>query len=249
MIYILGAIHTQSYWNEINQKNASDMMLEGHSPNEIIDWLINNDSENNPSIRQYGVVDLISGGRSDAYTGENCFDYKNHIIGDTYSIQGNILLGQEILDNMENSFLTTYGTFEEKLIASIMSANITGADTRCYPYGTPAISAFIRVSKPEDNTNSLFMDLNVGNPPLTVNPLDSLESLYWDWKKENYLLGDINYDYNVDIIDIIILSNYVNGSQSIGSHEFLPADINMNNEIEITDIYLLLYNIIGLAGI
>ena len=29
-----------------------------------------------------------------SYTGQNCFDYKNHIIGDNYAIQGNILLGQ-----------------------------------------------------------------------------------------------------------------------------------------------------------
>ena len=52
----VGAIHTQSYWNGANQNNASDLMDEGASPAEIIDYLINNDIGNNPSIRQYGIV-------------------------------------------------------------------------------------------------------------------------------------------------------------------------------------------------
>ena len=39
--------------------------------------------------------------------------WKGHKVGDTYAIQGNILLGQSILDNMEEAFLTQYGTFEE----------------------------------------------------------------------------------------------------------------------------------------
>ena len=102
---------------------------------DIIDWLIENDAQNDPTIRQYGIVDLLEGGRSAAFTGENCSDFKGHKIGDTYAIQGNILLGQSILDDMEEAFLTQYGTFEEKLMASLMAANVVGADTRCTPYG------------------------------------------------------------------------------------------------------------------
>ena len=130
----LGAIHTQSYWNAINQDSASSLMEQGYSPQEIIDWLVDNDAQNDPTIRQYGAVDLIEGGRSAAFTGENCSDFKGHKIGDTYAIQGNILLGQSILDNIEEAFLTQYGTFEEKLMASLMAANVVGADTRCTHY-------------------------------------------------------------------------------------------------------------------
>ena len=93
----LGAIHTQSYWNAVNQDSASSLMEEGYSPQEIIDWLVENDAQNDPTIRQYGAVDLIEGGRSAAFTGENCSDFKGHKVGDTYAIQGNILLSQSIL--------------------------------------------------------------------------------------------------------------------------------------------------------
>ena len=65
------------------------------------------------------------------------------------------------------------GNFEDKLFSALMAANISGADSRCAPYGTPAISAFIRVANIYDSTDSLYLDINVPNAPLTINPLDS----------------------------------------------------------------------------
>ena len=244
----VGAIHTQSYWNAINQDSASSLMDQGYAPQDIIDWLVANDAQNDPTIRQYGIIDLIEGGRSAGYTGENCFDFKGHKLGENYAIQGNILLGQSILDDMEAAFLTQYGTFEEKLMAALMAANVTGADTRCTPYGTPAISAFIRVAGPEDQLDSLYMDLNVDSAPLTLNPLDSLNVLYWDWKISHYILGDINFDQNTDVVDILILADHIQGYQSILEFAFNPADLNMNGALEITDLYLLVYQIIGIIG-
>jgi len=244
----LGVIHTQSYWNSMNQDSASSLMENGFSPQEIIDWLIDNDAQNDPTIRQYGIVDLLDGGRSAAFTGDNCSDFKGHKIGDTYAIQGNILLGQSILDSMEEAFLTQYGTFEERLMASLMAANVTGADTRCTPYGTPAISAFIRVASFDDSEDSLFLDINVNNAPLTLNPLDSLHSLYWDWKISKYFLGDIDYDGEIGICDIIILADHLNDGQSIHDHAIPAGDINMNGVLDITDLFLLLYQIIGIIG-
>ena len=244
----VGAIHTQSYWNAINQDSAASLMDQGYSPQNIIDWLVENDAENNPAIRQYGIIDLIDGGRSAGFTGENCFDFKGHKLGENYAIQGNILLGQSILDDMEAAFLTQYGTFEEKLMASLMAANVTGADTRCTPYGTPAISAFIRVADPDNSEDSLYMDINVNNAPLTLNPLDSLNVLYWDWKISHYILGDINFDRKTDVVDILVLADHIQGYQSILEFAFNPADLNMNGALEITDLYLLVYQIIGIIG-
>ena len=52
----VGAIHTQSYWTGSNQNYASSLMDLGYSPNEIIEELIDNDSGNNPTIRQYEFI-------------------------------------------------------------------------------------------------------------------------------------------------------------------------------------------------
>jgi uncharacterized Ntn-hydrolase superfamily protein len=177
----VGAIHTQSWWNAQNQNNARQRMNEGYSPQEIIDWLVANDAQNNPTIRQYGVVDLIDGGRSAGYSGINCSDYKGHNLAPTYAIAGNILLGQEILDDMEAGFVDTPGSLADKLMAALQGANVPGADTRCLSDGKPAISAFIRVARPHDEPGGYYLDLNVNNTAPAQNPIDMLQVLYDEW--------------------------------------------------------------------
>jgi len=244
----VGAIHTQSYWNQSNQDSASSLMNLEYSPEEIIDWLIENDAQNNPSIRQYGIIDLIDDGRSAGFTGENCFDYKNHILGQTYAIQGNILLGQEILDSMEIAFTSTYGTLDEKLIAALLAANVSGADTRCLPYGTPALSAFIRMAKSEDENDSFFMDINVQSCPTNLSPIDSLFTLYWDWKSSQTMMGDINFDRKIDIHDLMIMADFMGGNGIPSELEIEVGDLNGDESIGLMDIYLMLYEIIGIIG-
>ena len=241
----IGAIHTQALWNSINQDSASSLLDQGYTPEAIIDWLINNDAENNPSVRQYGVIDIIHGGNGAGYTGDNCYNYKNHIVGQDYVILGNILLGQEVLDTMEIAFTNQYGTLEEKMISAIMAANIVGADTRCEIYGTPAISAFIKLSSSDNLSDSLYLDININGLPLTINPLDSLFSLYWDWKRTKYQIGDNNFDKKVNIFDILILSDYINQYLEISEYVLQTGDLNLSGNIEITDLFLLVYDIIG----
>lgn len=178
-----GAIHTQAYYREGNQLNARARMEEGMSPAEIIDWLIENDVQNYPSYRQYGIVDFDSSGspRAAAFTGENCDDYKDHIVGPNYAIQGNILLGPEILDSMESRFLNTEGMLAEKLMAALQGANVVGADTRCTDEGVSSLSAFVRVAQADDTTGVFFLDLNVPTTPYGVEPIDSLQVLFDQW--------------------------------------------------------------------
>ncbi|MBD3161124.1 MAG: DUF1028 domain-containing protein [Candidatus Eisenbacteria bacterium] len=180
----VGVIHTQSYWNSQNQNYARSLMDQGYSPEAIIDSLVANDAQNNPSIRQYGIVDLVDGGRSAAFTGENCLDYKNHLLGPTYAIQGNILLGPEVLELMETGFLTTVGSLADKLMAALQGANFPGADRRCLEDGKSSISAFIRVANPEDEPGAYHLDLNVNNTGPGVEPIDVLQGLYDEWRLE-----------------------------------------------------------------
>lgn len=178
-----GGIHTQAYWLSGNQQNAYNRMVEGLSPQEIIDWLVANDIQNNPTRRQYGIVDTDENGhpRSAAYTGVNCDDYKDHIVGPNYAIQGNILLGQHILDSMEARFLNTEGSLAEKLMSALQGANMPGADTRCLNQGTSSLSAFVRVAKEDALPGDWWCDLLVPSTPYGVEPIDSLQVLFDSW--------------------------------------------------------------------
>ncbi len=178
----VGAIHTQSYWHPSNQQYAKQLMNDGFSPQQIIDSLVANDVQNNPGIRQYGVVDLFGeSARSAAFTGENCLDHKNHITGPNFAIQGNILLGQQILDSMEARFLNTEGELVCKLMAALQGANVAGADTRCLSNGTSSLSAFVRVAKPDDDEDSLYVDFRVPKVFPGAEPIDQLQTIVDNW--------------------------------------------------------------------
>ncbi|MEM7087226.1 MAG: DUF1028 domain-containing protein [Bacteroidota bacterium] len=178
----VGAIHTQSFYLPANQNAARVRMEAGDSPQEIIDWLIANDAQGDPSARQYNVVDLNAGNpRSAAYTGPNCFAEFIHITGPNYAIAGNILISEDVVNDMETAFLNTSGTLADKLMAALQGAKRPGADSRCLDDGVSSLSAFLRVADPDD-TNSdygnLSLDLNVWVTSTVFEPIDALQEAY-----------------------------------------------------------------------
>lgn len=179
-----GAIHTQAQWNATNQNTARAKMLEGLAPAAVVDWMKTHDAGFSANTRQYGVVDFSPAGnpRSAAFTGTNCLDWKGHRTGPNYSIQGNILLGPQILDSMEAHFLAATGTLADRLMYALQGAKVVGADTRCTANGTSSLSAFVRVAKPSDPANQFYLDLNVPSLPAKMEPIDSLQRLYDQWK-------------------------------------------------------------------
>lgn len=176
----IGAINTQAYYLTQNQNNATARMNAGDTPQEIIDWLVANDVQGNPTVRQYGVVRIIGGqGYSAAHTGTNTDDYKGHRIGPNYAIQGNILWGPEILDSMEANFISTGGSLAHKLMAALQGANVAGADSRCFDNGTSSLFAFLKVAQPDDVFGNPSLVLGVDFLDNTgIEPIDSLQGLF-----------------------------------------------------------------------
>ncbi len=275
----VGAIHTQAYYLPANQNYAASLMDQGYSPNEIIQLLEENDIQNNPSIRQYGIVDLYSGNnygmlyeyecneiegavwygnpnsgelgecsdavisRSASFTGNNCSDWKGHIHGINYAIQGNILLSEDILMGIEEGFLNTNGALDQKLMAALQGAKVPGADTRCLDEGISTLSAFIRVAKSDDN-NDYYMDLNVNSvipyynqTGIWIDPVDTLQTLYDEWYDSSftYDLGDINQDLSINILDIIELVNAILNGDITGIAFYL-SDLNGDGILNIQDL-------------
>jgi len=178
-----GAIHTQSFYLAGNQANARMRMEAGDNPDEIITWLALNDVQGNNSVRQYGVVDFDDNGvgRAKAFTGLNCLDVKGQRVGSNYAIQGNILISVAILDSMEARFLNSTGTLAERLMYSLQGANVPGADSRCLDEGVSSLSAFVRVARPDDEEDNLYLDLNVPVTAFGVEPIDELQTLFDAW--------------------------------------------------------------------
>ncbi len=176
----VGAINTQAYYDPTNQANARERMNMGETPSQIIQWLIDNDVTGQPQIRQYGIVAFVEGSpESAAHTGSATNNYKNHITGPNYSIQGNILLGQEILDSMEARFLDAGGDLACKLMAALQGAKTVGADTRCTANGTSSLFAFVKVAQPADTfgSPSLVVSVRTKNGQ-GIEPIDTLQTKF-----------------------------------------------------------------------
>jgi len=195
----VGAIHTQSFYLPANQNAARVRMEAGDSPQEIIDWLVANDAQGDPSARQYNVVDLNTGSpRSAAFTGPNCFAEFIHITGPNYAIAGNILISEDVVNDMEAAFLSTSGTLADKLMAALQGAKRPGADSRCLDDGVSSLSAFLRVADPTDTDSSygnLTLDLNVWVTSTVFEPIDALQEAY-----DNFLSVDGQDLINNDIV-------------------------------------------------
>lgn len=235
-----GVIHTQSFYLAANQIYARSLMNMGLSPEQIRDSLIAHDAQGNPTVRQYGIVDLIGGGRTAAYTGINCFDYKNDILGPTYAIQGNILLGQQILDSMQARFLRATGTLADKMMAALQGAKVVGADTRCTGRNTSSISAFIRMGRPQDTLGTLYLDLNVNNTPVGRDPIDSLQILYNNW-----LTSIKNISTEIPI-SIELYQNYPNPFNPNTNIKFdIPRSTSGGARGETQDVRIVIYNVLG----
>jgi len=176
----IGAINTQAWYNATNQANATNRMNFGDTPNQIIDWLVLNDVQSMPELRQYGIVAMVNGSpQAAAYTGVSTDNYKNHIIGDNYAVQGNILLGQEVLDSMEARFLNETGDLTCKLMAALQGANMVGADARCSSNGTSSLFAFVKVAQASDIFGSPSFNISVRTHSNSgIEPIDSLQILF-----------------------------------------------------------------------
>lgn len=227
-----GVIHSQASYVAANQNYARSLFLMGLSPQQIIDSLIAHDVSNNPTIRQYGIVKSTTTQRA-GYTGVNCLNYKNHITGPTYMIQGNILLGQQILDSMEARFNREPGSLAKKLMAALQGAKVIGADTRCASLNKSSISAFLRIGRTQDTLGSLYLDLRVNNTPTNRDPIDSLQVLFNMWnpsqivKLENEIPGRFD-----------LFNNYPNPFNPVTTLKLsIPSQLNGQNiKLNIYDI-------------
>jgi uncharacterized Ntn-hydrolase superfamily protein len=219
-----GAIATQASYLQTNQQNARWEFLGGDSPTQIISWLQANDAANDPTVRQYGVVRMNAGyPQTAAHTGSNCLNYKNHKLGPNYSIQGNILLGAQVLDSMEARFNREPGDLACKLMAALQGAKMIGADSRCAPNGSSALFAFIKVSQPGDAFGqpafllSLKTHTNAG-----IEPIDSLQAMFNQVKSCTLTTVGIEKIKQL-ALDFFIYPNPSGGSIKLKTWSALPS--------------------------
>lgn len=122
----VGAIATQSLANLSYGVQGLELLEKGHTPKEVMEKLTSGDEGH--AWRQVGIVDAT--GQSATYTGDDCYSWAGGAAGKNYAAQGNILVSQQVVEQMEATFEQTEGTLAERLLAALMAGDSAGGDSR-----------------------------------------------------------------------------------------------------------------------
>lgn len=164
----------------VNLELGIDLMNQDQIASDILSDVLAQDPCNagNTLNRQYGIITIDAQDNLDVstYTGEGALSYASARKGIDYAIQGNILIGPEVLDSMEAQFIRSEGEpLAVRLMRALQGANIPGADSRCLNEGVSSRSAFIRVAKPGDTEGDYYIDINIPFTGFGVEPIDVLQ--------------------------------------------------------------------------
>lgn len=167
----VGAIATQSLCNTSYGPRGLALLEEGKSVEEVLEILTSSDDQR--ELRQVGIVDAK--GNAANFTGKECFEWAGGRSGPNYTCQGNILVSQDTVDAMAETFEKTEGELARRLVAALEAGQEAGGDSRGRQ------SAAILVVKPNGGYggfNDRYMDLRVDDHPTPIKELIRLMDLF-----------------------------------------------------------------------
>jgi len=123
----VGVIATQSYTNVDLGVEGLRMLEHGISPRSALEALLAEDDGRD--VRQVAGIDAR--GRTFAYSGKDCVDWFGSREGIDYSVQGNMLVGPQVVEAMADAFEATAGKWLGiKLMAALEAGQAAGGDKR-----------------------------------------------------------------------------------------------------------------------
>lgn len=122
----VGAVATQAAGVAAFGPKILGLLERGLSPEAAIASALADDEQR--ETRQLGVVraDAASG----AHTGSECNSWAGHRAGAGYAVQGNILVSEDVVLEMERAYLQTEGSLAERLVTALEAGQAAGGDSR-----------------------------------------------------------------------------------------------------------------------
>jgi len=171
----VGAIATQSYANTTYGPEGLKLLESGKKPQDVIKRLTAADKQR--EVRQVGIIDAK--GRAAAFTGKECLDWAGHFVGANFSVQGNILAGEQVIRAMAEAYLAAQQKPDTELAdwlaAALAAAEKAGGDKRGRQ---SAALLVVREHGGYGRFNDRFADLRVEDHPEPVEELARLLQLH-----------------------------------------------------------------------
>ncbi|MCB2196171.1 MAG: DUF1028 domain-containing protein [Bacteroidetes bacterium] len=184
----VGVVATQSFVNPALGTDGLKLMEQGVSAQEALKSLIA--SDNGRDYRQVAMLDKE--GNIYAYTGKKCVDAANHITGENYSVQANMMLNDKVVPAMAEAFEEHADLpLAERVVQTMLAAQNAGGDIR----GKQSAVLLVVNTKPVENEwMDKKIDLRVDD---NHNPLQELSRLLKVHRAYEHMnRGDLAIEYN-----------------------------------------------------
>ena len=172
----VGAVATQAAMNGGYGPRGLELLRQGLTAQQVIDKLLAEDLLERKEGRQVAVVDAR--GNVAVYTGPTANEWKGHVKGLHYSVQGNILAGPHVAEAMARAFENTQGELAERLFAALKAGDDAGGDRR----GRQSASVLVvRKGGGSSLNNDRLCYINVDDNPDPLLELGRLLPLQLAW--------------------------------------------------------------------
>ncbi|MFN2442194.1 MAG: DUF1028 domain-containing protein, partial [Thermoanaerobaculia bacterium] len=170
----VGAVATQAWTVVEYGRRGLDLMEAGVAPEDALEQLLSDDAGRDR--RQLGLIDMK--GRTASHTGSGNGAWAGSRQGKNYTLQGNILVGPEVLDAVAAHLDATAGTgmpLAERLILALEAGQAKGGDRRWGLFQ----SAAIRVADPNNpgrGGDNISLAIEVGEHE---QPIAEMKRIYY----------------------------------------------------------------------
>jgi uncharacterized Ntn-hydrolase superfamily protein len=169
-----GAVATQSYANLTYGSRGLDLMEQGRPAAEVIELLTAEDEQRDQ--RQVGMVDAA--GNAAAFTGQGCYAWAGHHVGEGFCCQGNILIPgtvEAMARSFEEQRQAGRGELADWLVEALDAGQQAGGDSR----GRQAAGVLVvRAEGGYGGNNDRYLDLRVDDDPEPILKLKKLVEMH-----------------------------------------------------------------------
>jgi uncharacterized Ntn-hydrolase superfamily protein len=122
----VGALSTQALVNPHYGRQGLDLLRAGVSAAEVVTRLVAPDEGRDH--RQLHVIDAA--GRIAQHTGAQCVDWAGAVAGEGFSVAGNMLANEQVIQQTARAFHESKKPFAERLISALRAGEAVGGDKR-----------------------------------------------------------------------------------------------------------------------
>jgi uncharacterized Ntn-hydrolase superfamily protein len=184
----VGVVATQSFVNKSFGPRGLELLKQGKSPQEAVDFLLSDDT--GKDFRQLAILDKQ--GRVATHTGKTCIEAAGHLNGENFSVQANMMLNDKVVPAMEKAWKENNTLpLAERMIEVLKAAQLAGGDIRGKQSAALLVVAPEASRKPWDDR---LIDLRVDDDNAPIDELTRLLKVFRAYEHMNK--GDLYVEKN-----------------------------------------------------